>query len=212
MNLIRFLDFYFTLMFFIGLYRRVGQYGQAGRLAFSGPGRWPKLLELVKHHRMIFVTWATVLPALLVFLLTLVQLTASQRIWPDATLTTSELAEMWPALVVVVPLGLVMLAVDVYCAFQVGVIDRKAMEQYFDQAEYWLLAHGSRRSHLYVWLRRSTAHGRCRSTQGTAGCQPITASEFVVVHHADRLARCVRPVVMDHVDGDAQLSTQRQQV
>ena len=34
-----------------------------GRLIWLMPGRWPNLLELVKKHRTIFLTWATLAPA-----------------------------------------------------------------------------------------------------------------------------------------------------
>ncbi len=138
LNLIRFLDFYFTLMFFVGLYRRVGQYREGARLALTGPARWPRLLEIVKQHHTIFMTWATVLPALLALLLAVVQIIASRQIWPQATITPGQLAVHWAALVFVVPLGLAMFGVDMYGAIQVGKIDRDEMEKYFDQAEYWL--------------------------------------------------------------------------
>jgi hypothetical protein len=138
LNLLRFLDFYFTLMFFIGLYRRVGQYRDMGRLALSGPARWPRLLDLVKHHHTIFLTWATFLPALLTLMLAILQIAASRKFWPDAELTIGQLAEHWLALIVVVPLGMAMLGIDLYCAFRVGRVDRTEMEKYFDQAEYWL--------------------------------------------------------------------------
>jgi hypothetical protein len=138
LNLIRFLDFYFSLMFFIGVYRRVGQYRDIGRFAVSGPARWPRLLELVKHHRTVLMTWSTVLPGLLTLLLAIIQIAASRKFWPQADLTVGQLGQYWAALLVVVPLGLAMLIVDVYCAVQVGRFDRAQMEKYFDQAEYWL--------------------------------------------------------------------------
>ena len=138
LNLIRFLDFYFMLMFLVGTLRRVGQYREVGRLVLTGPGRWPRLLELVHRHRTIFLTWATVLPGLLALALSVVQLIASHEIWPQATLTAGQLSELWVAGALVAPLGLLMLAVDVYSAVAVGTFDRHEMEKYFDQAEYWL--------------------------------------------------------------------------
>src|SRR3954449_12775649 len=84
LNLIHFLDFYFMLMFFVGTYRRFNQYQSIGRLVVATPGRWPALLKLISEHHNIFLTWGTVLPALLALLLTLVQLFASRFIWPEA--------------------------------------------------------------------------------------------------------------------------------
>src|SRR5262245_30627159 len=95
LDLIRLLDFYFSLMFFIGLYRRVGQYREIGRLALSGPGRWPRLFDLVKHHRTIFITWSTVLPGLLTLALAVVQIIASRKFWPQAELHIEQLATYW---------------------------------------------------------------------------------------------------------------------
>ncbi len=138
LDLIRFLDFYLMFMFLAGTVRRISQYLSIGRLVVAGPGRWPRLLDLVRQHRMVFLTWSTVLPALLALLLSVVQLIASREIWPQARLNAGELAlHVW-ALALVVPLGLGMLAVDVYGIAVVGAVDRALMERYFDQAEYWL--------------------------------------------------------------------------
>lgn len=149
-NLIHFLDFYFMVVFVAGTVRRIEQYRNIGKLALSGPGRWPKLLTLVRQHRTIFMTWATVVPALLALGLTVLQLIASRAVWPDAGrpprgLTIGSLVEAWGVLPVVVPLGLAMFALDLYTLIRVGVIPRAEMEKYFDQAEYWL---GSKTAHV----------------------------------------------------------------
>src|SRR5262249_18007381 len=138
LNLIRFFDFYLMFTFVASTVRRVGQYLSIGRLVVTGPGRWPKLLALVKEHRMLFLTWSTVLPALLALLLSLIQLVASHEVWPQAQLTAGALAAHWWALAATVPLGLAMFALDIYGILVVGGFDRAEMEKYFDQAEYWL--------------------------------------------------------------------------
>ena len=138
LNLIRFLDFYFMLMFLVVTARRLGQYREVLRLVLAGPGRWPRLLQLVKGHRTIFMTWATVRPALLALALSIVQLIASHQLWPHAKLTLEELSGWWAGLFLVVPLGVAMIGVDVYSVAAVGQFDRLEMERYFDQAEYWL--------------------------------------------------------------------------
>jgi len=138
LNLIHLFDFYLMLALLAGVVQRFERYQAIGRLVLSGPGRWPRLLELIKHHRMIFLTWTTVLPGLLALGLSLAQLIASRRIWPQADLTAGQLAAHWLAVAVVAPLGLAMVGVDVYGILVVGAIDRALMEKYFDQAEYWL--------------------------------------------------------------------------
>jgi hypothetical protein len=138
LNLIHFLDFYFMLMFVVGTMRRIGQYREVVHLVLKGPTRWPRLLRLVKAHRTIFFTWATLLPAILAFLLSVVQLMASRQLWPQANLTLAELSGLWSALIPILPLGLAMMGVDVYFVVAIGKFDRSEMEKYFDQAEYWL--------------------------------------------------------------------------
>jgi hypothetical protein len=150
LNLIHFLDFYFSFLFFVGTYVRFRQYRNIGRLALAGPRRWPRLLKLIHEYRMLFLTWGTVMPAILALLLMLAQLVASRAIWPEAGeppdgLTVGRLLQLWPALLLVVPLGLAMAAFDMYTLFRVGVIDREMIEKYFDQAEYWL---GSSTAHV----------------------------------------------------------------
>jgi hypothetical protein len=138
LNLIHFLDFYLMFMFVAGTARRIGQYRAVGGLILAGPGRWPRLIEQVKQHRTIFLTWATALPGLLALGLSVVQLLASRLVWPHAHLTVGALAEHWLAVAVVGLLGLAMVAVDLYGVLVVGEFDRAEMEKYFDQAEYWL--------------------------------------------------------------------------
>jgi hypothetical protein len=149
-NLINFLDFYFSFLFFVGTFRRFQQYQSIGQLVFAGPTRWPRLLNLLGEHRMLFLTWGTILPALLALVLMLVQLVASRFIWPEAGqppygLTVQQLLNHWPALPFVVPLGIGMVLYDCKPLVRVSVIDRETAEKYFDQAEYWL---GSRNAHV----------------------------------------------------------------
>jgi hypothetical protein len=143
LNLIFFLDFYFAWMFFASTYRRIRQYQTFGQLAFSWPGRWPRLLNLIREHRTVFLTWRTAAPALLALGLWMLQLLASRLVWPEAGqppdgLELQHLFEHWPVLLYVVPLGIAMLAFDLWGLIQVGQINLAEMIKYFDQAEYWL--------------------------------------------------------------------------
>jgi hypothetical protein len=143
LNVIHFLDFYFSFFFLLNTLRRLGQYHTVAQLVVTSPGRWPRLLQLIKAHTTIFLTWTTILPGLLALSLSIAQLLASRLVWPDAGrpprgLTVENLVSHWPALLVVVPLGLVMLALDVYFIVVVSKMEQAEMEKYFDQAEYWL--------------------------------------------------------------------------
>jgi hypothetical protein len=143
LSLLRAFDFYLMIVFVAGTIRHIDQYRHFTGLAFSLPGRWPRLLALVKDHRTVLLTWSTVLPGLLALLLFLVQFLASRLVWPEAGrppegLTTARLVEHWPALLAAVPLGLGMIGMDLYGLLIVGEVNRKELEKYFDQAEYWL--------------------------------------------------------------------------
>jgi hypothetical protein len=140
-NLIRFLDFYFTLLFIIGLMQRFGLYREVGHLILTGPRRWPRLMEVVKEHWAVFLTWGTMLPASTAMVLALAQIVASRYLWPHANLNVDDLIGHWVALPIVLPLAAAMLAMDLYCAFVIGKFDRAEMEKYFDDAEYWLGSH-----------------------------------------------------------------------
>ena len=143
LNLIHFLDFYFAFMFFAGIYRRVAQYQNVARLIVAGPGRWPRLLTVVREYRMIFWTWQTLLPLLLTLAVWGLQIFASRFVFPEAGttedgLTIDRLLAHWPALFVVVPSGLAMFGWDLYSLYRVGQLDRIELEKHFDEAEYWL--------------------------------------------------------------------------
>jgi hypothetical protein len=138
LNLIHFFDFYLLLLFLISLYVRLRQYSAVVGLVRAVPGRWPKLFQLVKEHRTVFMTWTTLLPAILALSLSLIHMLACRLVWPQANLTVERLMELWPAIPVVTVCGLAMLGVDLVATFWVGEVDRALLEKYFDQAEYWL--------------------------------------------------------------------------
>ena len=138
LNLIRFFDFYLLLLFFVSLYLRVQQYRAAIGLVRSVPGRWPKLFELVRQHRMVFLTWTTLLPAILALTLSVSHMLLCRLVWPHANLNVARLLELWPAIPAVALCGLLMVGFDLVATFWVGQIDRRLLEKYFDQAEYWL--------------------------------------------------------------------------
>jgi hypothetical protein len=141
LNLIRLFDFYLMLMFGLGTVRRLGQYWDSAGLVLKGPGRWPYLFKLVKQHRTVFMTWATILPGLLALVLSVVQLLASRLVWPHADLTLGALTQHWYAVAVVALVGTAMIGFDAYGIVVVGQVDRPQLEKYFDQAEYWLRSH-----------------------------------------------------------------------
>lgn len=138
LNLIHLFDFYLMLLFLISCYVRSRQYTTVVGIVRAVPGRWPKLFELVRQYQTVFLTWTTVLPAVLALALSLIHMLLCRLVWPHAQLTLAQLLEFWVAIPFVVVCGLAMLAMDLVATFWVGQIDRLLLENYFDQAEYWL--------------------------------------------------------------------------
>src|SRR5262249_46027547 len=138
LDLIHFFDFYLMLLFLISTSVCLRQYGAVLALVRPVPGRGPKLFELVKQHRTVLPTWTTVLPGAVALALSLLHMLACRLVWQQARLTVDGLIQLWAAMPFVVLSGAAMLGVDLYATFRVGEIDRKLLEKYFDQAEYWL--------------------------------------------------------------------------
>lgn len=138
LNLIRVFDFYLASLFLISIFMRLRQYEAVVRLVRAFPERWPKLMQLVRRHHNIFLTWTTILPAVLALLLTVLNMLACRLIWPNADLSLHNLAHLWIAAFFVALAAIAMLGVDFYATFTVGKLDRLLLEGYFDQAEYWL--------------------------------------------------------------------------
>ncbi len=137
-NLIHLFDFYLAVAFLGSTMLRVNQYRSILALVRAVPGRWPHLFDLVRRHGTIFLTWSTVLPAVLACTLSAVHMLACRLVWPHAALTLAALAEHWRPVPLVLAFGTAMLAVDYYVTFYFGKVDRELMQKYFDQAEYWL--------------------------------------------------------------------------
>ena len=131
LNLIHLFDFYLAAMFVLGTARRIGQYRAFAGLALSMPGRWPRLLELVRGHRTLFLTWSTLIPSALALFVWLLHTLASRMIWHTAALTARDLFTHWLGLAVVLPFAVAMLSVDIYFLVVVGQIDRPMMEKYY---------------------------------------------------------------------------------
>lgn len=136
---IRLFGFYLAVMFVCGTWLRLQQYHTILSLLVRLRSRWPNLTRLVLAHRHILVNRGTLLPLLLMLGVLLLNTLASRLIWPQADrFCIAELGPIWPAIPVIVVVGLAMLGLDVFSALRVGAIDQSLLEKYFDQAEFWL--------------------------------------------------------------------------
>ena len=139
LRLIRFFGFYLAVMFLLSTWVRLRQYGTIVGLVRSMPNRWPRLLDLVKQHVHIFLTWGTVLPLALLLAIFLLNSVASKWLWPRADeFTMDQLLSLYVAWPAVFGFGAAMTAFDIWGVVSVSAIDRSDLEKYFDQAEYWL--------------------------------------------------------------------------
>jgi len=138
LRLVRMFDFYLAAVFVLGSLLRWQQYRAILGLVSGFPGRWPRLLRLLRLHTNLFLTWGTVLPGLLTLLLLLLHTLASRWLLPGADLTFGRLASSLAGLVVVGLLGLAMVGLDGFVLSQSISFDRAALEKHFDLAEYWL--------------------------------------------------------------------------
>jgi hypothetical protein len=138
LNLIHLFTFYLAAVFTISTVRRLRQYHDVAQLALAAPNRWPRVLEQLRGHWFMFLTWTTLRPVAVALGLLFIQMVCSRLIWPTAHLTLRELlAEWWLTPPVLIALA-AMLAVDVYFIVRVGAIDRRETAEYLDEAEHWL--------------------------------------------------------------------------
>ena len=138
LNLIRVFGFYLAAMFVVSTYRRLAQYRDITELVVRAPGRWPNLCKMVTQHRTVFLTWATLRPALWALAVTVIYMIASRVIWPKANLSLDQLSSEWYMWPVLLAIGGGMITVDLISIIRVAVFDPKSIEKYLDEAEHWL--------------------------------------------------------------------------
>jgi hypothetical protein len=137
-NLINLFTFYLTAIFLVGTFRRLRQYRDIVELVRTMPGRWPRVLQQIKKHWVMFLTWSTFRPAIVAIILIVGQMICSRIIWPQAQLTLHDLFDEWKMLPIVGLAALAMVGVDFYFIIRVGRIDRPETERYLDEAEHWM--------------------------------------------------------------------------
>jgi hypothetical protein len=138
LNLIDGFNYYLILAFLVSTGIRIGTYQSIVGLVFACPSRWPKLLELVKKHRTIFLGWPMLLAVGLAFALMVGNSLAIHLVWAPARVTFEELWGTWLPLLAVILSGGLMLFLDCRAIFSAGHFDRAALEGDLDKAESWL--------------------------------------------------------------------------
>ena len=138
LNLIDVLDYYLILTFVVSTAVRIRCYRAILGLIIAFPHRWPKLLQLVKQYRTIFLTWPVLLAMGVTFALMLGNTLALRLVWVQARVAFADLGGLWLAFMAVIVSGGLMLFLDGQAIFNVGRFDRTALEEKLDQAEHWL--------------------------------------------------------------------------
>lgn len=172
LNLIHLFTFYLAAVFTISTVRRVRQYHAVAQLALAAPNRWPRVLQQLRGHWFMFLTWATLRPLAVALGLLVIQMVCSRLIWPTAHLTLRDLLIEWWMTPLVFAALVGMLAVDIYFMVRVGAIDRRETAAYLDEAEHWLtswkgpviqmvtLGYINPRQMVYVEVKRAIEEGR----------------------------------------------------
>ncbi len=172
LNLIHLFTFYLAAAFLLSTVRRLRQYHDIAQLALAAPNRWPRVLEQIKGHWIMFLTWTTFRPAAIALGLLLAQMICSRMIWPTATLTIRELLDEWWVTALVLLFLVAMISVDLYFIIRVGALDRSETENYLDEAEHWLtswrapliktitLGYINPRQMVYVEVKKAVEEGR----------------------------------------------------
>ncbi|MGH7172648.1 MAG: hypothetical protein ACRELG_20395 [Gemmataceae bacterium] len=138
LNLIDVFNYYLILCFLVSTGIRIRSYRAILGMIFASRNRWPKLMEVAKKHRTIFLGWSTLLLIGLAFGLMLGNSLAIRLVWVQAKVSFEDLSGRWLALVVVTLSGGLMLFFDCKAIFRVGTFDRPALELDLDNAESWL--------------------------------------------------------------------------
>ncbi len=138
LNLLDVFNYYLIIAFIASTAINIRRYRAILGFLCSFPGRWPKLLELMKKHRSIFFGWPTLLAILLAFILMLSNSLAIRLLWTQARVTFEQLAAHWLSIAAAVAAGGLMVFLDCKALWSVTHFDRAALEVNLDRAESWL--------------------------------------------------------------------------
>lgn len=135
---IRLFEFYLALTFALSTIIRVRQYRTILGVVRAVPGRWPRLFELIKSYRSIFLTFGTIFPLVIMLALLLTQMVLRRLVLSEGeAFTFLKLWQTWYVIPVLL-VGGSMIALDVILILWVGEINRQDLDEYFDKAEHWL--------------------------------------------------------------------------
>lgn len=138
MNVMGVYERYLILTFVLSLLMRFKQYRTNISFAWQFPQRWPSVLEVVKAHKGIFLTWTTLLPVGVTLAVLLAHSLCYRLIWQAADVTPTTLGNEWYLLPFLVLVCLTMLALDLQALFSTTQTDFDEIETALSRGEYVL--------------------------------------------------------------------------
>lgn len=134
-NLMASYERYLLLTFVLSLLLRFRQYHTNVRFAWAFPQQWPNVLEIIKKHSAIFLTWTTILPVAVTLGILLTHTVCYRLIWSEAVVTPSELGQHLLVLAFLLPVSLWMLFLDLTTLFRASQLDFAEIEKNLSKGE-----------------------------------------------------------------------------
>jgi hypothetical protein len=137
-NLMASYERYLVLTFVLSLMLRFRQYHTNVRFAWAFPQHWPNVLEIIKKHSSIFVTWTTVLPVAITLGILLAHTICYRLIWSEAVVTPGGLRQHLLVLAFLLPVCLWMICLDLTTLFRASQLDFTEIERNLSKGEFAL--------------------------------------------------------------------------
>lgn len=138
LNLIILFDLYLFATFLASLLIRYQRYREILALIRKVPDRWPKLFELLRQERQLYLNWVAMLPVLAAFAIAVIHTGLYRLVWHSAEITPGQLAAHWLPMLWIGLCALLMVGVDCYMLFNIQPLNVARIEGELDKAEYWL--------------------------------------------------------------------------
>lgn len=138
LNLLHVFNWYLIVGFVASAVINFQRYRAVLGMVYRFPGRWPKLLVLVKEYRGIHLGWPTLVAIGLAFLLMVSNTLAVRLAWPQAKVTLPALEGHWIAAAIIALTILAMFVLDFRALTRITRFDREALEVKLDNAETWM--------------------------------------------------------------------------
>jgi hypothetical protein len=129
---------YLILTFVLSVLIRFRQYQSNVRFAWQFPQQWPSVLEVIKQHSTIFLTWTTLLPVAITLGILLMHTLCYRVIWAEAAVSPAGLQSHGVVLACLIPISLWMVCLDLATLFRASQLDFAEIEKNLSKGEFAL--------------------------------------------------------------------------